>query len=116
MLNPMPVGINRAVDVLPMPPCLSASDRGAHVSSLVPGYVGVSVTGNGFSVGSGATNPGYFNSKGWQIADDLDLIRGNHQFSIDGNWIRSRNETLNNRPTNGAFTFSGQTTGLSLAG
>ena len=70
-----------------------------------------SVTGNGFSVGAGATNPGYFNSKGCQLADDLDLIRGNHQFSFGGNWIHSRIETLNNRPTNGAFTFNGQATG-----
>ena len=52
---------------------------------------------------------------GWQIADDVDLIRGNHQFSVGGNWIHSRIETLNNRPTNGAFTFNGQSTGLSLA-
>ena len=42
-------------------------------------------------------------------------MRGNHQFSIGGNWIHSRIETLNNRPTNGAFTFNGQGTGLSLA-
>ena len=59
--------------------------------------------------------PGYFNSKSFQIADDVDLVRGNHQFSIGGNWIHSRIETLNNRPTNGAFTFNGQGTGLSLA-
>src|SRR5213075_3176763 len=38
-----------------------------------------------------------------------------HQFSIGGNWIHSNIATLNNRPTNGAFTFNGQTTGLSLA-
>ena len=81
----------------------------------MPGYVGVNVTGNGFSVGNGGTNPGYFNSKGCQIADDLDMVRGDHQLSIGGNWIHSRIETLNNRPTNGAFTFNGQSTGLSLA-
>ena len=51
----------------------------------------------------------------FQIADDVDMVRGNHQFSIGGNWIHSRIETLNNRPTNGAFTFNGQGTGLSLA-
>ena len=66
-------------------------------------------------VGSGATNPGYFNSKGWQVADDLDFVRGAHQFSVGANWIHSRIETLNNRPTNGAFTFNGQGTGLSMA-
>ena len=42
-------------------------------------------------------------------------LRGNHQISFGGNWIHTKIETLNNRPTNGAFTFNGQSTGLSLA-
>jgi hypothetical protein len=50
-----------------------------------------------------------------QVADDLDFIRGKHQVSIGANWIHNRIETLNNRPTNGQYTFSGQSTGLSLA-
>ena len=115
MLNSLHATFNRTLNDRPLPPYFSATDLGARVSSLVPGYVGVNVTGNGFSVGSGATNPGYFNSKGWQIADDLDIVRGSHQFSIGGNWIHSNIATLNNRPTNGAFTFNGQGTGLSLA-
>lgn len=114
-LNSLHIAINRTFNDRPLPSFFSATDLGARVFSLVPGYVGVSVSGNGFSVGAGATNPGYFNSKGFQIADDLDLVRGAHQFSIGGNWIRSRIQTLNNRPTNGAFSFNGQGTGLSLA-
>ena len=114
-LNSLHVTMNRTFNDRPLPPYFSATDLGAKVSSLVPGYVGVSVTGNGFSVGSGATNPGFFNSVGWQVADDIDLVRGPHQFSFGANWIHSRIDTLNNRPTNGAFTFTGQTTGLSLA-
>ena len=47
--------------------------RAATSTARCPGYMGVSVTGNGFSVGTGGTNPGYFNSTGFQIADDLDL-------------------------------------------
>ena len=35
--------------------------------------------------------------------------------SFGGNWIHTKIETLNNRPTNGAFTFNGQGTTLSLA-
>jgi hypothetical protein len=114
-LNSLHVTINRTLNDRPLPQYFSATDLGSRISSLVPGYVGVNVTGNGFAVGNGATNPGYFNSKGFQIADDLDLVRGAHQFSIGGNWIHSSIETLNNRPTNGAFTFNGQGTGLSLA-
>ena len=74
-LNSLHITINRTLNDRPLPSFFSATDLGSKVSSLVPGYVGVNVTGNGFSVGSGATNPGYFNSKGWQVADDLDIIR-----------------------------------------
>ena len=114
-LNALHVTINKTLNDRPLPPFFSATDLGSKVFSLVPDYVGVSVTGNGFAVGAGGTNPGYFNSNSFQIADDLDLIRGAHQFSIGGNWIHSRIETVNNRPTNGQFTFNGQTTGLSMA-
>jgi hypothetical protein len=114
-LNSLHVTFNRTLNDRPLPQYFSATDLGSRISSLVPGYVGINVTGNGFAVGNGATNPGYFNSKGWQVADDIDIIRGAHQLSVGGNWIHSEIETLNNRPTNGAFTFNGQGTGLSLA-
>ena len=76
--------------------------------------MGVSVT-NGFNFGTGGTNPGYFNSNSFQLANDLDWMHGRHQVSFGGNWIHTRIETVNNRPSNGQFTFNGQTTGLGLA-
>ena len=114
-LNALHVTFNRTLNDRPLPAFFSATDLGSKIFSLVPGYVGVSVNGNGFSVGAGGTNPGYFNSKTFQIADDLDIVRGPHQLSVGANWIHSSIETLNNRPTNGQFTFNGQGTGLSLA-
>jgi hypothetical protein len=42
-------------------------------------------------------------------------VRGNHQISFGGNWIHTKIETLNNRPTNGQFSFNGQGTGLPMA-
>ena len=77
--------------------------------------MGMNVTGNGFAVGTGGTNPGYFDSDSFQLADDVDCLKGDHQISFGGNWIHTKIETLNNRPTNGEFTFNGQGTGLSLA-
>ena len=114
MLNAIHVTWNRTVNDRPLPLYFSPADLGAAVYSPQPGYMGVSVT-NGFNIGVGATNPGYFNSDSIQLANDMDLVRGRHQFSFGGNWIRTKIETLNNRPTNGQFTFSGQTTGLGLA-
>jgi hypothetical protein len=114
MLNAIHVTFNKTINDRPMPTYFSPSDLGAAVYSPQPGYMGVSVT-NGFNIGTGGTNPGYFNSDGFQIANDLDMVRGRHQLSFGANWIRTKIETVNNRPTNGQFTFSGQTTGLGLA-
>jgi hypothetical protein len=114
-LNSFHFTYNRTLNDRPLPEFFTATDLGSRVFSPLKGYVGVSVNGSGFSIGAGGTNPGYFNSKSFQVADDVDMIRGSHQFSLGGNWIRTRIETLNNRPTNGQFTFNGQTTGLPLA-
>src|SRR5262245_1877987 len=114
-INSLRVTYNKTINDRPLPAYFTATDLGSKIYSPLEGYVGISVTGNGFAVGNGGTNPGYFNSDGYQIADDIDIVRGNHQFSFGGNWIHTKIETLNNRPTNGAFTFNGQGTGLSLA-
>jgi hypothetical protein len=113
--NALHVTFNRTLNDRPLPPFFSPTDLGSRIYSPYPDYTGVNITGNGFAVGFGATNPGYFNSRSVQIANDLDLVRGKHQISMGVNWIHNRIETLNNRPTNGQFTFNGQVTGLSLA-
>ena len=114
-VNALRVTYNKTLNDRPLPEFFTATDLGSKVYSPLPGYMGINVTGNGFAVGNGGTNPGYFDSDSWQLADDVDIIKGNHQISFGGNWIHTKIETLNNRPTNGAFTFNGQSTGLSLA-
>lgn len=116
-INALRVTYLRTLNDRTLPPYATATELGSNITShpAVPGYFGINVTGSGFSIGSGGTNPGYFNSEGFQIADDVDMIRGDHQISFGVNWIHTKIETLNNRPTNGAFTFNGQNTGLSLA-
>jgi hypothetical protein len=114
-VNALRVTFNKTINDRTLPAYFTATELGSKISSLVPGYVGLNVTGNGFSIGNGGTNPGYFNSQGIQLADDVDYVMGQHQVSFGANWIHTKIETLNNRPTNGAFTFNGQTTGLPLA-
>jgi hypothetical protein len=114
MVNAFHVTFNKTINDRPMPLYFSPADLGAAVYSPQPGYMGVSVT-NGFNIGTGGTNPGYFNSDSFQISNDVDIVRGRHQLSFGGNWIRTKIETVNNRPTNGQFTFNGQVSGLGLA-
>jgi hypothetical protein len=114
MINALHVTYNKTVNDRPLPEFFSPADLGINVYGPQPGFMGVTVT-NGFGIGAGGTNPGFFNSDSFQIANDTDIVRGRHQISFGGNWIRTKIETLNNRPSNGQFTFNGQTTGLGLA-
>jgi len=114
MVNALHVTWNKTLNDRPMPAYFSPDDVGSTVIGAVPDFMGVTVT-NGFNFGTGGTNPGYFNSNGFQIANDLDWLHGKHQLSFGGNWIRTNIETVNNRPSNGQFTFNGQATGLGLS-
>ncbi|HYU77933.1 MAG TPA: carboxypeptidase regulatory-like domain-containing protein [Vicinamibacterales bacterium] len=115
LINALRVTYNKTLNDRPLPEFFTATDLGSKVFSPLRGYMGINVSGNGFSVGSGGTNPGYFNSDSYQVADDVDFVRGDHQLSFGANWIHTKIETLNNRPTNGQFSFNGQGTGLPLA-
>jgi hypothetical protein len=114
-LNSLRFTYNRTINDRPLPEFFTATDLGSRIVSPLKGYVGVTVNGAGFSIGAGGTNPGYFHSRGFQVADDFDVIRGDHEMAFGANWIRTKIETLNNRPTNGQFTFNGQASGLPLA-
>ena len=88
-INSLRLTYNKTINDRPLPEYFTATDLGSKVVSPLKGYVGVSVTGNGFAVGAGGTNPGYFNSDGYQFADDIDIIKGNHQISMGANWIHN---------------------------
>ncbi len=63
VLNSFHATYNRTLNDRPVPAYFTPTELGSKVVSPMPGFIGVSVTGNGFSVGAGATNPGFFNSK-----------------------------------------------------
>lgn len=72
---------------------------GIAVDAAIPGYMGLSIT-SAFNLGAGGTNPGYFNSTGFQIADDFDYILGKHQIAVGVSYIRTSIEaTQTVRPT-----------------
>ena len=100
------VTVNRTRNLRVIDPYFSPADLGIQVHIPVKAFTGVSVTGNGFAIGSGATNPGYFNSTNFQLAEDVDLIRGSHQLLAGVTFIHNNINTSNNRPSNGQFTFN----------
>ena len=114
-VNALHISVNKTFNDRTLPEYFGPSDIGIKVFGPASGYMGLNVTGNGFAVGSGAINPGYFNSTGYQVANDFDWIRGNHQVAFGVNYIKTDIKTINNRPTNGAYTFNGSNIGLGLA-
>jgi hypothetical protein len=99
---------NRTLGLRTLVPFFDPSTLGIadYVSPNLKGFMGISIT-NGFSLGQGGNNPGYFNSTQYQIIDDVNIVRGNHQITFGGNYLFAYMNTVNNRPTNGAFTFGG---------
>jgi hypothetical protein len=90
------------------PESLGVHDTSDGSANLVPGFMGISVS-NGFSLGQGANNKGYFNSTVWQFADDVDIIRGSHQITLGVDYIYALMNTVNGRLVNGSFGFTTST-------
>ena len=117
VINSAHITVNRSLNNRAVVPYFDPNSLGINDFSLIKGFMGLSVSG-GFSLGGGATNPGYFNSTTWQFSDDLDFIRGAHQFSFGVDYIYALMMTVNNRPTNGQFGFNSGgagATGLGMA-
>lgn len=113
-INSLHVTYNKTLNDRPLPEFFSPKDVGIKVDGEVPGYMGLSIS-SAFNIGSGGNNPGYFNSETWALANDFDYLVGKHQVSAGFSVIATKIETVNNRPTNGQFSFNGSNTGLGLA-
>ena len=58
LINSLRVTYNKTINDRPLPEYFTATDLGSKIYSPLKGYVGINVTGNGFAVGNGGTNPG----------------------------------------------------------
>lgn len=88
---------------------------GSNMYSAVPNFLLISSMTGGFTTYCGTCAPGHFNVNSYQMADDVDVIRGNHQMAFGFNLIRIQNNTVSGFEENGAPTFNGQFTGLGMA-
>jgi hypothetical protein len=92
----------------------SGPDLGIDMFSFLDDWFILGVSG-AFNVGSGVQNEARFDTTTWQIADELTMIRGNHQLSFGGNVARWKSFTTANVRSPGSFSVNGQLTGLPLA-
>ncbi|HSU62180.1 MAG TPA: carboxypeptidase regulatory-like domain-containing protein, partial [Bryobacteraceae bacterium] len=92
----------------------NAKKLGINITTLVPDDFRLSVSNPGFSVGCGTCSPGYFNVTTYQLADDVDLIRGRHHLGFGVDIIYTQNNLLSGYLQNGSFAFDGVATGDSM--
>src|SRR5262249_29163954 len=96
------LGITRGADSR----MVSPATVGIRVPSPIPSGIVLSVSSY-FSIGGGSAMPGHFNNNLYQIADDVDWVKGKHQLSFGVNWMRMQLNYLSTFQSNGQFTFGG---------
>jgi hypothetical protein len=103
--------VNRGAHTKDIVHLLDYTDIGVKATPILPGYLRLAATG-AFSMSPGlpTATPTWM----YQVADDLSILRGQHQFGIGANYIRSRYDPESYTTAAGNTTFSGGATGLSL--
>ena len=71
-------------------------------------FLQVAVNNGGFAVGCGTCALGIFNITSYQLADDVDILRGKHQIAFGVDLLRTRDIQNNHYQDDGVFNFSGQ--------
>ena len=71
-------------------------------------FLQVAVNNGGFAVGCGTCALGIFNVTSYQLADDIDVLRGKHQLAFGVDLLRTRDIQNNHYQDDGVFNFSGQ--------
>ncbi len=79
-------------------------------------FLQVAVNNGGFAIGCGTCALGIFNITSYQVADDVDVLRGKHQIAFGVDLIRTRDVQKNHYQDDGVFNFSGPVQQRSAAG
>jgi hypothetical protein len=96
------------------PNLINPQDLGVILNPLVKNFLDVSAT-NSFATGCGTCAPGHFKTNSYQVADDLDYVRGKHHLSFGGEYFKNQLDWLANTVSNGQFVFNGSLTGSPLS-
>jgi carboxypeptidase family protein len=97
-------------------PFFSPADFGAklYATPFSGKFTSLSVS-PGFGIGGGSQNNAFYNYKVYGFANDIDWIRGPHQFSFGENYLFQIEEAQNSQYSNGAITINGTRTGASMS-
>jgi hypothetical protein len=116
LVNTFHLGFNRRRDNRgPTAFPVNWTDLGVPMFSLVPNFLPISSMTGGFTTYCGTCAAGHFNLNDFQVADDVNWVKGKHQISFGFNIIRVQNNTVSGFDENGYPVFNGQFTGLGMA-
>ena len=116
LVNTFHVGFNRRRDNRgPTNFPINWTDLGSNMYSAVPNFLLISSMTGGFTTYCGTCAPGHFNLNDFQLADDVNWVKGRHQIGFGFNIIRVQNNTISGFDENGAPTWNGSFTGLGMA-
>ena len=114
IVNALRLAVNKGkVDVY-QTPFFSPKDIGANLYAYVPGYMTVNVTGGFLLYDTNAAKALFLNDT-YQLAEDLTVVRGNHQFGVGANLNYFKGNLTSTSRANGNWIFNGSATGLGLA-
>jgi len=114
IVNAVRFAVNKAKVDNYQTPFFSPRDIGANIYSYLPGYMTMTVTG-GFVLYSGTNTKALFLNDTYQVADDLTVVKGNHQFGFGANLQYWTGDYTSTSRANGNWIFDGSATGLGLA-
>jgi len=89
------------------------SDLGIKLYPYVRGQMAIQIPG-AWEIPAGATSA-FFRNNFYQVADDLTLVRGSHQFGIGGNYAYWNGHYNSSSRAAGIWIFDGSASGLALA-
>ncbi len=113
-VNAIRLTMNRTALARVHEPSFNAPSLGINAHSALPDFLVLGVTG-GFNIGGNTQSLATFVTNSYQVSEDLNLVRGNHQFAVGGNVALWTVDQFAYNQDTGNFTFNGQATGLGLA-
>ena len=116
MVNSLRLGANRTNVSKVADNYISWPSTGANISPLAGNVIGLNVSGTGIVFGAGNSSPGeQHNGPLWSIVEDLNWIKGSHQFGFGGSIFQQRLNYWSGTNAVGVASFDGSLTGSPLA-
>ena len=114
VVNAVRATFNRTAIARIHEPFFNAPGVGINIFSLLPDYTTIAVTG-GFNLGGQTQSLATFVTNSYQVSEDLNVVRGNHQVAFGGNVALWTVDQFAYNQDTANIVFNGQALGLGLA-